>query len=114
MTFNEENFEDAKASGLPIMIDGRADWCAACHEIEKHVFNSPDGLAALSRVYVMEIDWSTGVNKEYEKMTRERFDIVGLPHIVFMKPGGVDEFAVQGIKSVDELKELLVRAGAKF
>ncbi|MCH7903141.1 MAG: thioredoxin family protein [Armatimonadetes bacterium] len=113
VTFNEENFEDAMASGLPIMIDGTADWCPACHEIEKRVFKSPAGLAALSRVYVMKIDWSTGVDKKYEKMTKERFKIVGLPHIVFMKPGGVDEFAVQNIRSADELKEYLARAGAK-
>ena len=96
------------------MIDGKANWCAACLEMEKHVFKSPEGLALLSGVYVMEIDWSTGVNREYEKMTRERFDIHGLPHIVFMKPGGLDEFAVRGIRSADELKQLLVRAGAEY
>ena len=112
--YNDKSFADAVASGKPIMIDGKADWCLRCHEIERDVFKSPEGLVALSGVYLMSIDWSTGVDPAYEKMTRERFKISGLPHVVFMGPGGKDEFSVNDITSVEELKQHLRKAGAKL
>ncbi|MCH7944733.1 MAG: thioredoxin family protein [Armatimonadetes bacterium] len=112
ISYNDENFQKAVAWNRPIMIDGRANWCVQCREIEKSVFETPEGLAALSNVVLMEIDWSTGVDKAYEKMTADRFNITGLPHIVFMEPGGENEFTVKDIKTVKELKEHLRRAGA--
>jgi thiol:disulfide interchange protein DsbD len=111
--YNDENFAKAVASGKPIMIDGKAEWCLQCKEIEHRVFLAPEGLDALKGVYLMSIDWSTGVDPEYKDMTAKRFGINGLPHIVFMKPGGKDEFVVKDIKTVAELKTLLKRAGAQ-
>ncbi len=110
--YNDESFARAVASGKPILIDGRADWCKICHEMEKRVFNTPEGLIALSDVYLLEIDWSTKVPDEYKQMTKDRFKIAGLPHVVFMKPGGKDEFSVGDIKDVAELKGYLRRIGA--
>lgn len=110
--FTPENLETAIAWNRTIMIDGQADWCVQCREIEHGVFETPQGLASLANVVLMSIDWSTGVDKAYEKMTGDRFNITGLPHIVFMEPGGKNEFAVKNIKTVEELKEHLRRAGA--
>lgn len=110
--YNEQTFAQAVASGKPIMIDGKADWCVQCREIEHGVFLTPDGTAALQGVYLMAIDWSTGVPQDYIDATKKRFNIVGLPHIVFMEPGGKNEFAVKDIKTVDELKAHLRKAGA--
>ncbi len=110
--YNEQTFQQAVASGKPIMIDGKADWCVQCREIEHGVFMTPEGTAALQDVYLMAIDWSTGVDQKYIDETKKRFNIVGLPHIVFMEPGGKNEFAVKDIKSVDELKGHLRKVGA--
>jgi thiol:disulfide interchange protein DsbD len=110
--FSEQTFQQAVASGKPIMIDGKADWCVQCREIEHGVFMTPEGTAALKDVYLMSIDWSTGVSPAYIEETKARFSIVGLPHIVFMEPGGKNEFAVKDIKSVDELKGHLRKVGA--
>ncbi|HXH60628.1 MAG TPA: cytochrome c biogenesis protein CcdA, partial [Fimbriimonadaceae bacterium] len=112
--YNDQNFAKAVASGKPILIDGRADWCKICHELEDRVFKTPEGLIALSNVYLLEIDWSTNVPDAYKDMTKKRFNITGLPHVVFMKPGGKDEFSVGDIKDVAELKSYLRRAGAKI
>ena len=112
--WNDESFEAALASGKPIMIDATANWCAKCHEIEDNVLNTPGGLIALQGVHTMKIDWSTGVDPEYEKKTRERFGIIGLPHLIFVTPGGDEEFAVQELKSVEDLEKQLKKAGKKF
>lgn len=114
IAYNDENFAKAVASGKPIMIDGRADWCTICHEMEARVFHTPDGLVALSGVYLLEIDWSTNVPKEYIEMTQKRFGIKGLPHVVFMEPGGKNEFSVGNIHDVEELKTHLRKVGAKL
>ena len=73
---------------------------------------TPEGTAALQDVFIMSIDWSTGVDQAYIDETKKRFNILGLPHIVFMEPGGKNEFAVKDIKSVDELKGHLRKVGA--
>ncbi|MEX2244453.1 MAG: cytochrome c biogenesis protein CcdA [Fimbriimonadaceae bacterium] len=112
--YNDENFAKAVASGRPIMIDGKADWCLRCREIEHGIFETPEGLKALSGVYLMSIDWSTGTPDAYIDSTTERFDIHGLPHIVFMKPGGKDEFSVKDLKDVEDLKSQLRKAGAEI
>ncbi len=112
--YNEQTFEQAVASGKPIMIDGKADWCVQCREIEHGVFQTPEGVAALKNVFIMSIDWSTGVDQAYIDETKTRFNILGLPHIVFMKPGGKDEFAVKDIKSVEELRGYLRKSGASL
>lgn len=112
--WTEASYEEAKKSGKPIMIDGAADWCVKCHEIENKVFKTPEGLVALSNVVTMRIDWSTGVDQKYVSETAKRFKIVGLPHIVFAKPGGEDEFAVFELASVEDLKRHLRRAGANL
>ena len=62
----------------------------------------------------MKIDWSTGVDPEYEKKTKDRFGIIGLPHLIFITPGGGEEFAVQELKSVEDLEKQLKKAGKKF
>ncbi len=111
--YNDENFAKAVASGKPIMIDGRADWCTICHEMEARVFHTPEGLVALSSVYLLEVDWSTNVDPVYIEMTKKRFSIKGLPHVVFMQPGGKNEFFVGNIEDVAELKGYLQRVGAK-
>jgi thiol:disulfide interchange protein DsbD len=112
--YNDENFAKAVASGKPIMIDGKADWCLRCREIEHGIFETPEGLKALSGVFLMSIDWSTGTPDAYIDSTTERFDIHGLPHIVFMKPGGKEEFSVKDLKDVEDLKSQLRKAGAEI
>ena len=39
----------------------------------------------------MKIDWSTGQDPEYIESTAKKFDIVGLPHLMFLKPGGTHQ-----------------------
>ncbi len=112
--FSDETFEQAKASGKPIFIDATADWCAKCHEIEREVFNTPRGIVALNQVVAMKIDWSTGVDPAYKDKTAKMFDIVGLPHLVVLKPGGERSEIKNGLHSVDELEAVLRKAGANL
>lgn len=98
--FTPEAFEEAKKSGKPILIDGTADWCLVCKEIDEAVFKKPAAIIALQDVVTMKIDLSTGVDPAYDEAVRKQFNIVGLPHIMLFKPGG------EQIRTFSDLKQL--------
>ena len=98
--FTPEAFEEAKKSGKPILIDGTADWCLVCKEIDEAVFKKPAAIIALQDVVTMKIDLSTGVDPAYDEAVRKQFKIVGLPHIMLFKPGG------EQIRTFSDLKQL--------
>jgi thiol:disulfide interchange protein DsbD len=112
--FTEDAFEDYKANGKPIFIDATADWCAECKAIERNVFSKPEVIVALNKVNAMKIDWSTGVDPQYQEMTRKLFDIKGLPHFVFIKPGGEIVLVRNHLGSAQDLIDGLRLAGAEL
>lgn len=114
--YTPEAFEEAKQSGKPILIDGTADWCAVCKEIDKAVFQKPEAIFALQNVVTFKIDLSTGVDPAYDEMVRKQFDIVGLPKIMLFKPGGEKLRDFNDLKQLPNptvLIEALREAGAK-
>ncbi len=112
--FSVEAFEVAKRSGKVIVVDGSANWCAACKEIERNVFDKPEGIIAMRDVIALRIDWSTGVDPKYVETTEKMFDITGLPHVVFHRPGGERSEIKTHLANPAELIDALKRAGAKL
>jgi thiol:disulfide interchange protein DsbD len=104
--WTEAAFEEAKASGKPILIDAWAEWCTECKVIEKTVLDTPEGVQALQGFVTMKIDWSTGQDPEYIDATAKKFGIVGLPHLMFFKPGGALVRTVHELRSVQDLEHL--------
>lgn len=105
--YTPEAFEEAKATGKPILIDGTADWCLVCKEIDHAVFEKPEAIVALRNVVTMKIDLSTGVDPAYDEMVRKQFNIVGLPHIMLMRPGGEQARLFQDIKQLPNPQVLI-------
>ncbi len=86
--YSEKVFEDAKNSGKPIIVDFSADWCVPCREMEKRVFHDPAVVENASKYFAMiKVDLTEKANKETERMIH-RFNIDGVPTVVFLKPGG--------------------------
>ncbi len=112
--YTDAAFEEAKASGKPIMIDATADWCTLCKEIDRKVFQTPRGLTALRDVVALKIDHSTGVDQAYIDATTKRFGIVGLPHIMFFRPGGDLVATKNELADVAELEAVLRQSGASL
>lgn len=108
--FTVESWEAAKASGKPIFIDATANWCAECQVIERTVFEDPKFISASSDVVLLKIDWSTGVDKEYQAMTQKMFDIRGLPHLVFVRPGGQTSSVLNSLHTVEEFTKEIEKA----
>lgn len=112
--FTVEAFEAAKNTGKIIVVDGTANWCAECKVIERNVFEKPEAIVAMRDVIALRIDWSTGVDEKYMEMTKKMFDITGLPHVVFHKPGGVRSEIKTHLANPTELIDALKRAGAQL
>ncbi len=86
--YSEKVFEDAKNSGKPIIVDFAADWCVPCREMEKRVFRDPAVVENAGKYFAMiRVDLTERANRETERMVR-RFNIDGVPTVVFLKPGG--------------------------
>lgn len=86
--FTIEAFEQAVGDGRPVVVDGTANWCAACMEIEHKTFTDPDVIRAMKGVRAFKMDLSTGVDPAYQKATQEHFGWQSLPHIRFYDPQG--------------------------
>jgi thiol:disulfide interchange protein DsbD len=86
LPYSEENLEMAKKSGLPVIIDVKAEWCAACKELEMKTFSHKEVYDLGKRFVWLEFD-ATNNSPELEKL-KEKYTILGLPFVAFHGPDG--------------------------
>lgn len=110
--FTIEAFEQAVGSGTPVVVDGTANWCAACMEIEHKTFTDPDVIRAMRGVRAFKMDLSTGVDPAYQRATQEHFGWQSLPHIRFYDPKGRLTHIQKEFVAPDGWLKLLREAGA--
>ncbi len=68
----------------PLLLDFRADWCAACLELEEKTWPSEEAAKVFAEVIPVKIDFT----KESETRSRleEHFKIKGLPTVILLEP----------------------------
>ncbi|NMH60822.1 protein-disulfide reductase DsbD [Alteromonas ponticola] len=82
----EQKLADANAKGKSVMVDLYADWCVACKEFEKYTFPDQRVQQALANTEWMQIDLTD--NTPTNLAFQERFEILGLPTILFFDNQG--------------------------
>lgn len=110
--FTVEAFEQAVGKGTPVVVDGTANWCAACMEIEHKTFTDPEVIRAMRGVRAFKMDLSTGVDPAYQKATQDHFGWQSLPHIRFYNPQGQLTHIQKEFIGPDGWLQLLRDAGA--
>jgi thiol:disulfide interchange protein DsbD len=86
-SYSETALNQAKESGRPVVIDFFADWCIPCKELDKFSFSDRD-VVRLSKNFVMlKADLTRGNSPEAKSLLK-RYDIKGVPTIVFIGPDG--------------------------
>jgi len=87
MDSEEEGIVLARQSGKPVMIDFRADWCAACLELERETFSDARVASELRRFVAIKVD-CTDTNDPRVKDMQRKYGVVGLPTLIFIDSAG--------------------------
>jgi thiol:disulfide interchange protein DsbD len=87
LTNEAEGLRIAKETGKPMMIDFMAEWCAACKQLDKETFSTPQVRSILQTDFVLvkidcteETDENSALQKKYKSMS--------LPTVAFVTPRG--------------------------
>ena len=82
-----EKLTAAHKLGKPAVIDFYADWCLPCHELERYTYSNPNVIQALEPYVRLKADVT---NPKTEKAIEpvDRFNILGVPTILFLDPKG--------------------------
>jgi uncharacterized protein len=87
MPYSHEAFARAGVDGRPIIIDFFADWCLPCKELDRYTFTDPGVVEEAQRFLLLKADL-TQFESEAVGQMRERFDVIGVPTIVFLDGRG--------------------------
>ena len=71
----------------PILVDGWADWCVACKQMDQTTFVDPEVISLLQEGWVyVKLDL-TELNDTNEALA-QKYDMQGLPTLVLIPPSG--------------------------
>lgn len=86
--YSEKIMDEARNSGKPIIIDFSAGWCVPCQQMEKATFHNSAVVEEAEKYFVtIRVDLTEGGDRVKERVSR-RYNVRGVPTVVFLKPGG--------------------------
>lgn len=105
--YSEIELEKALAQGQPVIIDFFADWCAACHELDKFTFSDPTVKSRMEKYLLLKVD-ATTENDEISRIL-SKFEVVGLPTVLFYDSKGIlrKDLTLTGFESAGEFLKRL-------
>lgn len=103
----------------PVFIDFFADWCAPCKELDRKTFAAPEVVRLSERFVMLKVDLTVAGDPETEAL-RAKFQVRGVPTLVFLKPDGRELSALRGTGFetrevfVDKMNRALREIGASM
>ncbi len=100
--YSEGAVSEAVAAGKPVFIDSYADWCIPCKELDKMTFNRPEVVAASRNFVMLKADLTSNADEKAKAFYR-KFNIRGVPTLIFLRPDGteIEELRGTGFESKD-------------
>lgn len=83
----EKGLAAAAATGKPLIIDFTAEWCAACHEMEKLTYTDGMVIAEADGFITVMIDCTEKADPAV-RAVQQKYGVKGLPTVVFVKANG--------------------------
>jgi thiol:disulfide interchange protein DsbD len=111
-TYSDMDFVEAKENGLPVLLDFSADWCIPCMELDRNTWTNTEVIQATKDVRRMKVDLTQFDSPESEAL-RKRFNISGVPTIVFIRTDGTEASDARIIGFVPA-KEFLLKLKQAF
>ncbi|MDD5226027.1 MAG: cytochrome c biogenesis protein CcdA [Candidatus Omnitrophica bacterium] len=81
--------EEAGASGQPVVLDFYADWCIPCHELDQFTYSDPRVITTLRSFRKIKVN-ATSVDTDEIREAIRRFEVFGVPTIIFLDPKGLE------------------------
>lgn len=102
--------DQAREEVQPVILDFYADWCIPCRELERVTFSKEQVIEATKPFMMVKVD-VTQYNSLKAELLRERFNVRGVPTIIFIDLQGneVEEARVVGYVGPDEFLQLVKR-----
>ncbi len=111
--YSENVMEDARNSGKPIILDFSAEWCVPCQHMEKATFRNSTVVETAEKYFVtIRVDLTQSGDRVKERVSR-RYNIRGVPTVVFLKPGGEERTDLRIQEFMDKDRFLSRMAAAR-
>jgi len=100
--YSTDVFETARQENRPIIIDFYADWCIPCKELDQYTFADPEVIRLSKNFALFKIDLTGTVSPEI-KTVQEKFNIKGVPTIIFITGNGreIEDLRLLGFEKAD-------------
>jgi thiol:disulfide interchange protein DsbD len=86
--YSEQALAAAKAEGRGVIIDAYADWCIPCKELDQLTFTDSEVKGEAERFVRLKLDLTSNDPQSEAGRARSRFDILGVPTIIFIDAEG--------------------------
>jgi thioredoxin:protein disulfide reductase len=89
--YSEQALAEAVKEGRPVVIDVFADWCIPCKELDKLTFTDSKVKSEATRFVTLKLNLTTNDPQTEAGRARRRFDIIGVPTIIFLDGSGRED-----------------------
>ncbi|HLG15794.1 MAG TPA: cytochrome c biogenesis protein CcdA [Blastocatellia bacterium] len=86
--YSEKALAAAQSEGKGVIIDSFADWCIPCKELDQATFTDRNVKKEAERFVTLKLDLTSNDPNSDAGRARERFNILGVPTIIFIDAEG--------------------------
>jgi len=101
LPYDNDHLAAATSKHQPVVIDFSAEWCIPCEALEHETFNHPEIIEAARQIVPLRADLTKSGSEEVVAL-REKFNIRGVPTIVFIDRNGKERDDLRVIHFIEK------------